>query len=503
MKYATGFVLLLVFAQSRAQHPVIEISAENKPNEMSIAIDRKDPYRMVAGANINNLFRSNDGGMTWSHSEQRSPYGVWGDPVIVQDTAGTFFHFHLSNYEKGVWIDRIVSQRSFDGGLTFDEGTYFGLKGKKAQDKPWAVVDPETNNLYVTWTRFDEYGSKDPKDRSNIFFCKSADGGSTWSDPVRINTISGDCLDDDNTVEGAVPAVGPEGEIYVAWSGPNGLAFNRSFDGGNSWEEEEIKIHDHPGGWSINIPDIYRANGMPVTKCDLSGGAYHGRIYVNWADGRNGADNTDVFLSYSDDRGSTWSKPVRVNNDPGKAHQFFTWMDVDQETGVIWFVFHDRRDQPAEGTRVCLAWSKDGGTSFENLILSPTPFFPRKEVFFGDYNNIVANANVIRPVWTRLDATRLSVHTAIIDPHLLLDRRNEQLEVDTDEKGNLIFRLPGEERVDVSIYDLREEKVLEIADLPIQSGVFAVPLSNRPEGKIYTVVVSTEDGEFKRLWIRN
>jgi hypothetical protein len=35
--------------------------------------------------------------------------------------------------------------------------------------------------------------------------------------------------------------------------------------------------------------------GLPVTKCDLSGGAYNGTIYVNWTDQRNGEDNTDVF----------------------------------------------------------------------------------------------------------------------------------------------------------------------------------------------------------------
>nr|MBK9651771.1 glycosyl hydrolase [Bacteroidota bacterium] len=124
----------------------------------------------------------------------------------------------------------------------------------------------------------------------------------TWSTPVRINKVAGDCIDSDNTVEGAVPAVGPNGEIYVAWAGPNGLVFNRSFDEGNTWLSSETPIDPMPG-WDYAIPGIYRANGLPVTACDVSGGAYTGTVYVNWSDQRNGASNTDVWLAKSTDSG--------------------------------------------------------------------------------------------------------------------------------------------------------------------------------------------------------
>ncbi|MBK7266279.1 MAG: hypothetical protein IPI12_08095 [Ignavibacteriales bacterium] len=42
---------------------------------------------------------------------------------------------------------------------------------------------------------------------------------------IKISDKSGDCVDEDNTVEGAVPAVGPNGEVYVSWTGPYGLLF--------------------------------------------------------------------------------------------------------------------------------------------------------------------------------------------------------------------------------------------------------------------------------------
>ena len=109
-----------------------------------------------------------------------------------------------------------------------------GLNGSKAQDKAWIAVDPQTNNLYVTWTEFDYYGSNLSTDSSNIMFSRSLDAGASWSQAKRINKKAGYCIDSDNTVEGAVPAVGPNGEIYVAWAGPDGLVFDRSLDSGNT-----------------------------------------------------------------------------------------------------------------------------------------------------------------------------------------------------------------------------------------------------------------------------
>jgi hypothetical protein len=45
-------------------------------------------------------------------------------------------------------------------------------------------------------------------------------------------------------VEGAVPAVGVNGEIYVTWAGPNGLAFQTSTDGGLTWLKKERIIQN-------------------------------------------------------------------------------------------------------------------------------------------------------------------------------------------------------------------------------------------------------------------
>jgi len=387
------------------------ISNDDFPNEPTIMMDPKSPNVMIGGSNLNNYYVSTDTGRTWVKEDLLSSFGVWGDPAITVDTAGHFYFFHLSNPPNGNWIDRIVCQKTTDQGQTWSDGTYTGLNGTHAQDKQWCAIDRTNNNIYLTWTQFDAYGSGEPTDSSIILFSKSTDNGETWSDPLRINKIAGDCIDSDNTVEGAVPAVGPNGEIYVGWAGPVGLVFNRSSDGGTTWLENEIQIDPMPGGWDYEISGLQRCNGLPITACDLSNGSYHGTIYINWSDQRNGATNTDVFLSKSTDGGNTWSTPVKVNDDESNRQQFLTWMTIDQTTGFLYFVFYDRRNYIDDSTDVFLAVSMDGGNTFINRKISESPFVPTSQIFFGDYNNIVAHQGIIRPIWTRLNNGSISIWT--------------------------------------------------------------------------------------------
>jgi hypothetical protein len=295
-----------------------------------------------------------------------------------------------------------------------------GLNGSKQQDKDWAAVDPATNYIYTCWTQFDHYGSTLPADSTIILFSRSADGGMNWSTPVRINRVAGDCRDSGNTVEGAVPAPGPNGEVYTSWMGPAGLVFTKSTDKGLTWPAENIIVTGIPGGWDFNIPGIFRCNGMPVTCCDLSNGPYRGTIYINWTDQRNGTSDTDVFLAKSTDGGITWTSPKRVNDDPPGRQQFFSWMTVDKATGFLYIVFYDRRNYSDLRTDVYMAVSHDGGESFQNIRISESPFLPDASVFFGDYTNISAWNDMVRPVWCRLDDTELSIVTAIVDSANLL-----------------------------------------------------------------------------------
>jgi hypothetical protein len=419
MKNLLLIILIILFECTTAQHQNIKISDINNPNEPSICLNYFNLQCIVAGANINSYYYSSDGGLTWTRNELSSTFGVYGDPCIISDKNGDFYFLHLSSPQNGNWLDRIVCQKSTDNGKTWNNGSFMGLNSTKDQDKQWMAIDFSNNYLYTTWTQFDSYGSTSSNDKSNILFSKSTDGGETWSDTVRINELAGDCIDSDNTTEGAVPAVGINGEIYVAWAYNNKIYFDRSLDKGTTWLDHDIEVAEQPGGWDYSVPGIFRSNGLPVTCCDTSNSVYRGSIYINWTDQKNGSDDTDVWLVKSTDGGNTWSNPKRVNDDTTHTHQFLTWMTIDQANGFLYFVFYDRRAYQDETTDVYMAVSKDGGETFTNFKISETPFLPVSDVFFGDYNNITAYNNVVRPIWTRLNYSNgengLSVWTAIIN----------------------------------------------------------------------------------------
>jgi hypothetical protein len=174
-------------------------------------------------------------------------------------------------------------------------------------------------------------------------------------------------------------------------------------------------IADQPGGWTIDIPGINRCNGMPVLKIDHSNGPHKGHLYVSWTDQRNGETDTDVWVIKSTDQGKSWTKPSRVNDDAPGKQQFLSWMDVDPTTGIIYWVFYDRRNYSNNMTDVFIAYSTDGGKTFINKKISDSPFLPNSDVFFGDYNDISVRNGIVRPIWTRLHEGKLSVHTAIIN----------------------------------------------------------------------------------------
>lgn len=461
--------LFLTFSQAQN----IKISAINSPNEPSIMLNPKQPKYMVAGANINSCYISSDTGRTWQRQSLSSSFGVWGDPTIAVDTAGHFYFFHLSNPPAGSWIDRIVCQKSTDNGKTWSNGTFTGLNGTKAQDKQWYAIDPKTNHIYLTWTQFDKYDSTNPADSSHILFSKSVDAGKTWTKAKRINTIGGDCLDSDNTVEGAMPAIGPNGEVYVAWVGPNGLVFNKSLDGGQTWLEKEQIITSVPGGWDMTIPEISRCNGLPITVCDLSNGPNRGTIYINWSDQRNGLSNTDIWLIKSTDGGATWSAPIKVNNDNSNKHQFFTWMAIDQTNGNLYFVFYDRRNYSNFQTDVYLAISTDGGNTFINKRISESPFTPNANIFFGDYTNIVAHNNIVRPIWTRLHNGELSVWTNISPLKDLLVASEDNASVEeiqhienypnpSKDITYISYKIHNNSKVSLSLFNNQGEKIAQI-----------------------------------------
>jgi hypothetical protein len=397
---------------AQTPHEVVRVSQpeEKNPKEVSVAINPANPDHIVAvahqGATLqapssNYVYVSTDGGRVWRTQPAPNPdRRGQGDDAIAFSADGIAHHTYIAfeglrNPKPARASTGIFTSASRDGLLWNSPVAIVDHVNtlEPFEDKPWLAIDtsadsPHKGNIYVAWTRFDVYGSKDPAHKSHIYYSRSVDGGRTFAPVRRISAEPGGAVDDSNTVEGAMPAVGPKGEVYIAWAGPKGIVFTQSRDGGKTFPKER-KIMDTPDGWDLPVPGVPRHNGMPITGVDRSRGKHRGAIYICWIDKRHG--DADVFVMSSRDGGANWTEPVRVNDDPkgnGKD-QLFAWMAVDPIDGAVNVIFYDRRDQEDTKLGLTMARSVDGGRTFVNHHVEQKPFAPEK-LFLGDYIGIDA-----------------------------------------------------------------------------------------------------------------
>ncbi len=405
----------IVFASSSAfaqfaNVKLDERTADNIANETAVAINPKNPLNIVAASARDNVYHSFDGGKTWKSSKMTSPFGVYGEPVVVADSKGTFYYFHLSG-TSGESVEGIVCQTSSDGGVTWDGGSQVGTTPGKNPHKPAACVDPK-GNLVVTWTQFDKYGNPDAACGSNVLISTSSNG-KKWSKPIRISNRNGNCLDDNSAPGGASTATTDDKKVFVAWAHEGKLYIDRSFDNGGMWLSNDIEIGSQNGGMNLKIPGHPRGNGMPVLQIDRSKKQSSGLLYLAWADQRNGEDDTDVWFLRSNNYGDYWTSPLKIGASEKGTHQYLPGMAVDNTSGYIYIVYYDRGGYDDSRTDVMLAYSTDNGTSFKTVKVSNEPIVPDGNASFGDHLTIAAHKGIIVPVWTRLDNGVTSVWTAV------------------------------------------------------------------------------------------
>jgi hypothetical protein len=363
-----------------------------------------------------------------------------GDPVLLCADSNTFFYSSLfETFTPPSTLGSAISvSRSVDGGLTWgDPIVAVGKDGlTHFLDKDWFAIDPtDTKRLYVTYTDFDDSGSPppggcgttpsgNPIPRAAIELVRSTDGGLTWSTPVVIVSVCGSTV-----VQGSQIAVGPGGEVHVAWErfasfpgGPREIDIRKSTDHGLTFGPA-VKVDDVTCiGGCYTVRGGFRAfidlQGLAI---DRSGTATSGHLYVSWHDGRNlrvpdldsfnGFYNFgDVLVSRSIDGGATWSAPFRVNSNgeprpPGEgSDQFMPGVAVDK-TGQVAACWYDRRNDPFNFLveRWC-ATSRDGGTTWSNarhVEQAFPPFhatdFEVNPFYMGDYDGLASDSTEANP----------------------------------------------------------------------------------------------------------
>jgi hypothetical protein len=123
----------------------------------------------------------------------------------------------------------------------------------------------------------------------------------------------------------------------------------------------------------------------------------------------------DIEVSYSDDRGATWSAPVRVNDDATKNSQFLPKISLDPTSGNLAVVWYDSRNDlglggpgdtngiPNDDAQFWGAFSTDGGQTFtRNIQISAgtsNSHASGNHIDYGDYTGLSFYGGVAHPAW--------------------------------------------------------------------------------------------------------
>ena len=409
----------------------VDVSNECGPqSETSITLDPTAPSALAGGSN--EIFRlpmrgysSSDAGASWAGVDLPlpPPIGARGvdfgsDTTLAFDTQGNVFYGYIVVFfSAGAGINgtELAVARSSDGGRSYPAATFFKFQGGQNHfnDKPMLTVDtsaasPFRDRVYVAWD-----AALGGSTSGGVLVARSTDQGATFA-ITRIDAPTGP-----GRAIGAIPFTGPNGELYVAWNdyGANTIAFNRSFDGGASWGTAGVIAHKRlPFDIAIPAESFRGALVYPSCAADRSG-KHGGRLYCSWMD-LTPAGATDIFFSFSDDQGASWSAPAAV------AHQLAfpvdgvnQWLAADPVTGDVNLSFYDtRNDSPGFRymTDIYFTRSADGGLTW----LSPNArvstassnehdcggVFPCAGINYGnqygDYAGLVSHGGISYPLWT-------------------------------------------------------------------------------------------------------
>jgi len=403
------------------------LAGEDALSEVSIDVNPTDANnQVIVGHDANlvtmNTFYTTDGGLTWTpvilgDAQDGLSSTFRFDPAVAFDDDGNVYvGYGARTPRPGGGNQRtVVVCRSTDGGASYPNCTTIDTAADIASlpgNDKWMLatgpdpITPTQQNVYIAWTRnVTEASGTDQR----IVVSRSTDGGTTFSAPLTINdgsisgTSSGNLFAD--------PAVGPNGELYVAWHDIGGgqVWLDVSLDGGLTFSTDIVVTASSAGFKQLIPAQPDRGVGiMPTIDTDRSGGAYDGRLYLAYSDiGAGGGADFNVLVRSSDDGGVTWTAPTIVHDDSGTNSQFLPWLDVDQQTGHVVTVWYDaRNDADNKQVEVFLAASYDGGATWaSNVLVSDKPSdmsvdnVNRYLGNFLEYIGVASLGDMAFPVW--------------------------------------------------------------------------------------------------------
>ncbi len=202
------------------------------------------------------------------------------------------------------------------------------------------------------------------------------------------------------------------GDIYYAYGafGTQTIQMLKSTDGGLTFDPS-FSIANTNGSFDFPIPAMESRNAWiyATTDSDRSGGPFDGSVYVSWTDtnapesGVAANNHTQVHVAYSRDGGTTWNSTiVHPTADVLTVDRFNQWMKVD-EFGNVHVVFYDTRNSVNRtGVDLYYTFSSDGGVNWTDpeRVSSATSANLTDGQEWGDYNGLSVLGDKVISAWT-------------------------------------------------------------------------------------------------------
>jgi hypothetical protein len=386
---------------------------------------------------------SSDNGLTWASSPPPLPLNppnyFAAEPALAYNAAGNLFAAEVgAAISNNTLTTQLVTVNSTNHGRTWGTPAVVDTVGP---DKPLLAVDltsgridSHANRLYLAY-------DTNPAGPSQPLVVAHSDDGHNWF-KTQVWDSGGDF--------GASPAIGPNGQVYVAWDdycggvtpsntcvAPAGkIVLAESTDGGMTFSAlgpSPVSIAATNIGFGVTLPQwgspcfaggsVPTVQPTPAIDVDRSGGPHSSNVYAVWADNPGGfGSRMHIYFSKSVNGGASWSTPIGLDGGSGDAWE--PAIAVDQSDGVVTASWYDRRDDFADHLyRVYLTQSTDGGTTFGNPIpVSSSQSDPTLNCLgTGGYMQMVAADGSAHPFWIDTRNGLNQVFTAAVDEAALAE----------------------------------------------------------------------------------
>jgi len=241
-------------------------------------------------------------------------------PRIASDNSGQL-HVVYEGHEKDLSVKNIFYTKSSDGGMHWTPAVNISnTSGTPSQ--PDIAVE-QNGAVDVVWA-----DTNTTEASPDIYFARSSDGGTSWSQPRDISNTLGASVE-------PVVATGPDSSIQVVWCDLSQGEKNKeiyyifSTDAGRTWGKDPL----------FTAEDISNTPGSSIEPAIAVG--QDGVVHVAWLDSTPGESHPDIY--YVRKENGVWTKsPTNVSHSPRvsdhptigcgpKGKVYISWLDYSQK----------------------------------------------------------------------------------------------------------------------------------------------------------------------------